>query len=296
MLVVEAQGDPREVGAEAFGLVFQLYFQSPETPKGMQQTAPRARWPVSFEEPRSEWVGLYALPVPESMATLPDHDAPPGLRPMLTTWEYGYTAEILHLGPYDREGPTLDRLREYVAGEGYDIVGEHEEEYIRGPTMFGPGDPEEYITILRYRVRKSVFHLLVGAWEGTGSLFGSEASFRMEWEWVLNDRFVRLTFQNRREGSDGVERVMDAQAFYKPAKTGHHEGTWFDSRGVVQPLQGENVDSVLTVLWGTAETEQGRTVYRVQGEDQLEVEDAVLKEGQWHPFGRAVYRRVEGLR
>lgn len=152
MLVVEGRGDPATVGAQAFGLVFQLYYRSPATPKGPGQPAPRARWPVDFEQPRSEWLGIYALPVPEEMSVLPEHTAPPGLQAMLTTWDYGEVAEILHVGPYDREQPTLDRLREFIEAEGYVIAGPHEEEYIRGPTMAGPGDPEQYLTILRYEV------------------------------------------------------------------------------------------------------------------------------------------------
>ncbi len=152
MLVVEAKGDPRTVGGRAFGLLFQLYYQIPETPKGPQQAAPRARWPIDFEQPRSDWIGLYALPVPDGVSAVPEHTAPAGLKAMLTTWEYGEVAEVLHVGPYDREEPTLQRLREFVQAEGYKLVEEHEEEYIRGPTMAGPGDPEQYLTILRYRV------------------------------------------------------------------------------------------------------------------------------------------------
>ena len=154
MLVVEAMGDPRTVGGSAFGLLFQLYYRIPETPKGPMQTAPRARWPVEFDQPRSEWRGIYALPVPERVQTLPEHMAPPGLEAKLTTWEYGEIAEILHIGPYDQEEPTLKRLREFARAEGYQLADEHEEEYIRGPTMAGPGDPEKYITILRYRVKR----------------------------------------------------------------------------------------------------------------------------------------------
>lgn len=152
MLVVEAVGDPRTVGGQAFGLLFQLYYGSPLTPKGPDQPAPRARWPVDFDQPRSEWLGIYALPVPEEFDSLPVHTAPPGLEAMLTTWEYGSVVEVLHVGPYDREEPTLRRLREWALAEGYELAGPHEEEYIRGPTMAGPGDPEQYLTILRYRV------------------------------------------------------------------------------------------------------------------------------------------------
>jgi hypothetical protein len=67
-------------------------------------------------------------------------------------WDYGEVAEILHIGPYDQEVPTLQRLRDHAQARGYLLVEEHEEEYIRGPTMAGPGDPDQYITILRYRV------------------------------------------------------------------------------------------------------------------------------------------------
>jgi hypothetical protein len=154
MLVVEATGDPTTVGAQAFGLLFQLYYRSPVTPKGPQQPAPRARWPVDFGQPRAEWLGIYALPVPEEMSALPDHTAPPGFEAKLTTWDYGEVAEILHIGPYSRERPTIQRLREFIAAEGYVIDGPHEEEYIRGPTMAGPGDPERYLTILRYQITR----------------------------------------------------------------------------------------------------------------------------------------------
>jgi len=154
MLVVEATGDPAIMGGQAFGLLFQLYYGIPETPKGQQQVIPRARWPVDLEQPRSEWIGLYALPVPESVTELPAHEAPPGFEAKLTTWDYGDVGEILHVGPYDREQPTVERLRELAEARGFTLVDGHEEEYYRGPTMSGPGDPESYLTVLRYRVKK----------------------------------------------------------------------------------------------------------------------------------------------
>ena len=154
MLVVEAMGDPSVMGGQAFGLLFQLYYRIPETPKGPQQAAPRARWPVDLAQPRSEWIGLYALPVPEAVTELPAHEAPAGFEARLTTWDYGDVAEILHVGRYDREQPTVERLRELVEAQGFTLVGGHEEEYFRGPTMSGPGDPENYLTVLRYRVEK----------------------------------------------------------------------------------------------------------------------------------------------
>ena len=156
MLEVEAMGDPNIIGAKAFGLLFQLYYTMQETPKGPMQAAPRARWPAFAHTPKSEWTGFYALPVPESITELPQYTAQEGLKATLTKWEYGEVAEILHIGPYDKEEPTVKRLIDFIKEQGYQIVGDHEEEYIKGPTMHGKGDPEKYLTIIRYQVKKEI--------------------------------------------------------------------------------------------------------------------------------------------
>ncbi len=158
MLVIEAKGEPSVIGGKAFGLLFRLYYSMPETPKGPMQAPPRARWPVSLDTPTSEWIGLYALPIPESVTELPKYEVQEGMKASLTTWEYGEVAEILHVGPYDTEEPTIKRLIDFVEEQGYVVVGDHEEEYIVGPTMYGKGDPEKYVTIIRYRVQKSKQH------------------------------------------------------------------------------------------------------------------------------------------
>jgi len=155
MIVVEAKGDPNVIGEKAFALLFELYFKMKETLKGPGQAAPRARWPLAFDTPKTEWVGLYAMPVPETVTELPQHEAKPELKVSLTTWEYGQVAEILHVGPYDREQPTVARLMEFIKAQGYEVVGDHEEEYLKGPTMFFKGDPQKYVTIIRYRVKPS---------------------------------------------------------------------------------------------------------------------------------------------
>lgn len=154
VLVVEAKGDPNIVGGKAFGLVFKLYYKIAGTPKGPGQHAPRARWPKSLDVPKSDWIGLYAMPVPENTTELPDYEADPELTVTLEEWEYGDVAEILHIGPYDKEEPTVKRLLDFVNKQGYTAIGAHEEEYLKGPTMFSRGNPEEYVTIIRYQVKK----------------------------------------------------------------------------------------------------------------------------------------------
>lgn len=155
VLQVEAKGDPAVVGGQAFGLLFKTYFQLKGVPKGRRQPAPRARWPLPLETPKGDWIGRYAIPVPESTDSLPSRgDDPSGLRVELTTWEYGDVAEVLHVGPYDQEEPTVARLTQFIKDCRYEIIGDHEEEYLRGPGMFSKGNPKKYLTIIRYRVKK----------------------------------------------------------------------------------------------------------------------------------------------
>ena len=154
VIVVEATGSPDEIGGKAFGLLLKLYFKTKGAPKGPKQSAPRARWPISPDTPQSEWIGRYAMPVPDEVTTLPEYEAEAELKVELTTWEYGEVAEILHIGPYDKEDQTIAKLMTFIEQQGYKIIGEHEEEYLKGPGMFFKGNPEKYYTIIRYRVRK----------------------------------------------------------------------------------------------------------------------------------------------
>lgn len=153
VLEVHAVGDPNDVGGAAFGLLFQLYFSSGAA-TGFTPPVARARWQEGLDRiPPGEWIGRYALLIPETVESLPEHTPPDGVTASITTWEYGTIAEILHIGRYDQEQPTIERLKAFVEAEGYETFGGHEEEYVVGPTMAGPGNPDEYRTILRYRVR-----------------------------------------------------------------------------------------------------------------------------------------------
>jgi hypothetical protein len=153
MLVVTAAGDPNVVGGKAFGLLFRTYYKLNEIPK-RAQTASRVRW-VGDMKVKSFWTGYYALPVPEQTHQLPEMGAESGLKVELTTWAYGDVAEILHIGPYAEETPTIETLHRFIKEQGYRVIGDHEEEYVKGPGMFFPGDPKEYYTIIRYRIKKT---------------------------------------------------------------------------------------------------------------------------------------------
>ncbi len=152
MLVVTAQGDPNAVANKAFELLFKTYYKLPNVPKRITP-APRARW-VGDMNVKSSWTGYYAMPVPEDTAQPPAVEAGTGFMIELQTWAYGDVAEILHVGPYNEETPTIEKLHHFIEQQGYSIIGEHEEEYVKGPGKFFRGDPKKYYTIIRYRVEK----------------------------------------------------------------------------------------------------------------------------------------------
>lgn len=155
MLVYEAAGNPNETVGEAFGALFSTFFKLKKA-HDMDLVAPLARWPKTPDTPMDEWIGIYAIPVAESVMKIPAKalNEHPALK--LETWEYGLVAEILHKGSYASEGPTVERLHQFITNSGYEISGLHEEEYLKGPGMFGPGNPDKYFTIIRYPVAKIV--------------------------------------------------------------------------------------------------------------------------------------------
>jgi hypothetical protein len=66
----------------------------------------------------------------------------------LETWPYGTIAQILHIGAYDQETPTIERLQRFIEESDYEISGDHEEEYLTSP------DAKVVKTIIRYPVKK----------------------------------------------------------------------------------------------------------------------------------------------
>jgi hypothetical protein len=107
---------------------------------------PRARYPDAHLKPKEEWLIITGIPVPENTASLPQKE--PGAEVKLETWEYGTVAQILHLGPYDQETETIERLQQFITANGYEIAGPHEEEYLSKP------DARIIKTLVRYQVKK----------------------------------------------------------------------------------------------------------------------------------------------
>jgi hypothetical protein len=111
----------------------------------------------------------------------------------------------------------------------------------------------------------SALHWLEGRWRGTGTMFGQASEAVLEVRPALGGRFLELSYRAGR---------FEGRAFYRPVEGGRWQATWFDNRGISFPIQAVLVGQALTADWGSAETERGRTVYRLLPDGRLEVTDS----------------------
>jgi len=151
MAVVYGKGAPDKVFPALmpalYGSVYTLKFDLKK--KGQttfKVSGLRARYPDAHLVPMDEWTDIIGLPIPEDSASLPQKVA--GTEVKVETWEYGTVAQILHLGPYDQEEATVERLQGFIEDSGCEIAGMHEEEYLTSP------DAKVIKTIIRYQIRK----------------------------------------------------------------------------------------------------------------------------------------------
>jgi hypothetical protein len=64
----------------------------------------------------------------------------------LVTFEEGPAAQVLHIGPYAAEAPTIARLHEFIRENGFSLDGKHHEIYLGDPRRAAP---ERLRTIIR---------------------------------------------------------------------------------------------------------------------------------------------------
>ncbi len=134
---------------------------------------------------------------------------------------------------------------------------------------------------------------LQGSWQGEGKAFGMPANLQVKWEWVLGNKFLRLSLKNEMRAANGQVQVFEGQAFYRATAADKCEAHWFDSRGINFPIKAQVEADTLIAFWGSPEKEEGKSSYRLIDDQTLEVVDWVKqKDGTWREFGRAIVKRV----
>lgn len=171
-LAVDGKGDPNTATAyteavEAlYGASYALKFASKRDLGRDYVVGPleglwRAEDPAAFLARRKddwEWTMLVWRPewttgemVRDAVAEAARKRPNPALERLRThTFTEGASVQILHIGSYDDETPTLERLhREYMPANGFTFNGDHHEIYLGDPRRTAP---ERLRTVLRQPV------------------------------------------------------------------------------------------------------------------------------------------------
>jgi len=153
VVTVTSLGDPNKVMEPYMKALYgAVYFAKMKVykPKGVKMELGKlsAFWPDAHLKPKNEWTGIWGVPVPDYVTAKDIIQKDPKIKANVEVWKGGECAEILHLGPYSEEGPTIQKLHDFVKESGYKLVGPHEEEYLTRP------DAKVMKTVIRYLVKK----------------------------------------------------------------------------------------------------------------------------------------------
>jgi hypothetical protein len=109
----------------------------------------RWRWQAMIMQPAP----IDAAVIAAALAQAREHKPSPGLGQLTyQRWAEGRCAQLMHLGPYADEGPSIARLHEAIAAAGYRPRGRHHEIYLGDPRRSAP---EKLRTILRHPVERA---------------------------------------------------------------------------------------------------------------------------------------------
>lgn len=171
-IAVDGQGDPNTSTAYAqaveslFGVAYTVKFASKKQldrdfTVGPLEALWRADDPSAFtKRDKSAWAWTVMIHQPDwvtddmiaaAVEAVGKKKEPADVRQL--TLEEGRCVQILHIGPYDDEGPTLDRLHNrYMPDNGLEFNGDHHEIYLSDVRRTAP---EKLKTILRQPVKRA---------------------------------------------------------------------------------------------------------------------------------------------
>lgn len=120
----------------------------------------------------------------------------------------------------------------------------------------------------------------VGDWSSACDAWGVAAVCTSNWHAGKHHSHLVQEYAIRRE-ADGV-LIFSGRGLYRFEDT-DVDGMWEDSQGAVHELSGSFADGTLRIIWGSAQTEIGRSVYTRDAQG-LSVRDSVLTETGWRQF------------
>ena len=172
-LSIVGRGEP---GGEAYkaamdalyGLSYTLKFKCKEEGRDFTVMALEGLWwfddpEASFDEvPREEWSWKSMIRQPDFVTAEMQEEVRPQVREkksvpevdevILEAFHEGLSAQIMHIGPYSEEEPTIAKLHEFIRENGYRTRGHHHEIYLSDPRRAAP---ERWRTIIRQPIEKA---------------------------------------------------------------------------------------------------------------------------------------------
>lgn len=171
-LMIDGQGDPNTSAAYAealqalYGVSYGARFAVKKAGGEVFKVSPlEGLWwspdpEVFLTGDRSQWLWTMMIRQPDSvtadlvadlMEQVATKKAIPAARQLrLETLAEGTAAQVLYLGPYTGEGPTIQGLHDFIHQNGCQLDGKHHEIYLGDPRRTAP---EKLRTILRQPYR-----------------------------------------------------------------------------------------------------------------------------------------------
>ena len=160
-LMLDGEGDPNS--APAYGEAVEALYAVAYALKFMIKKGPQAvdygvlplegLWWVEdmrqfSVENKSAWQWTMMIMQPEyvtrelyeaALVQVEAKKGPPALGKMrLESYAEGLSAQIMHSGPYAAEAPTIEKLHQFIADQGYQRRGKHHEIYLGDPRRTAP--------------------------------------------------------------------------------------------------------------------------------------------------------------
>ncbi|HEU5100038.1 MAG TPA: GyrI-like domain-containing protein [Roseiflexaceae bacterium] len=171
-LVIDGRGDPNTAPEYVaavetlYALAYALKFMVKRGPAGVDFAVlpleglwwgPGIDWSDAGQRDGWQWTMMimqpeYVTSALFEQALAETHKKKPALaldRARFERYDEGLAAQIMHLGPYAAEGPTIARLHAFIEQQGRALRGKHHEIYLGDPRKTAP---EKLRTVIRQPV------------------------------------------------------------------------------------------------------------------------------------------------
>lgn len=173
-LMIDGKGDP-EKGAEfrqameaMFSVAYTLKFSLKKAGHGIDYvvSCPEGLWWLPrgkkfSQRNKADWLWRLMIAQPghitetlvaQAMKDVGKKKDLPALKKLrLEEFAEGRCVQVLHVGPYSEEGPTIAAMEEFAKAEGYTLAGKHHEIYLSDPRRTAP---EKLKTIIRHPLER----------------------------------------------------------------------------------------------------------------------------------------------